>query len=73
MNESEHRRIVDAVIGTGFVIGSCILFAGAIVADAVTRSAETRPEGGSIQMVAFGLAILFFILGFRQMGRRDAA
>lgn len=73
MTNSDDRSIANAVIGVGFVIGSCILFAGAIVADAVTRSVESKPDGGSIQMVAFVIAIIFFILGFRRMGRRDAA
>ena len=72
VNASSDRSIADAVIGVGFVVGSSILFAGAIIADAVTRSAETRPAGGSIQMVAFVVAIIFFIVGIRRMSGRNA-
>lgn len=73
MKDSDDRSIADAVIGVGFVIASSILFVGAIVADAVTRIAETKPEGGSIQMVAFVVAMIFFIVGIRRMSRRNAA
>lgn len=67
MDDSNFKCITDAVTGVGFVIGSSILFAGAVVADGMTRSSEANPSGGSIQMVAFFVALVFFVMGMRRL------
>ena len=55
-------HIANAIIGGVFLIGACIVLAGAIVADAVARTAADV-DSGSLEMTAMLVATLFFVLG----------